>query len=244
MVNLVSQPHSSNPTDRFYGRRKGRPLRVRKSRLMAELLPQLEITLPKDKAECANLDPHALFSPPMKNLWLEIGFGGGEHLAQQAARHPDIGLIGCEPFRNGIASLLDHIDRMQIKNIRIFPEDARHLLDSLPAASIDRCFVLFADPWPKTRHAERRFIGPENIVRLTRVLKPGAALSLATDDATLAGWMRQTLATAPDFICTRDVPTPPDDWIATRYEQKGRAAGRACVYLEYERIDQAVALSK
>ena len=215
----------------LYGRRNGRPLRVRKSRLMDTLLPQLEIAL-----AATAFDPASLYAPMKPDaLWLEIGFGGGEHLAQQAALHPATGFIGCEPFRNGIASLLDHVEREGLTNIRVYPSDARVLLDALPIACIDRCFVLFADPWPKARHADRRFIGRDNIARLYRVLKPGAELRLATDDPTLTEWMRNAMAGAPGFTCTRDAATPPDDWVQTRYEEKGITAGRVCTYFSYVR---------
>lgn len=215
------------PSSRFYGRRKGRPLRTRKSGLLETLLPRLRISLPRQ----GFLDPRSLFAHAPQSIWLEIGFGGGEHLAEQAVRYPDIGFLGCEPFVNGVASLLDHVDCRQIPNIRIYPEDARHLLDALPDHSLDRCYVLFADPWPKARHAERRFIGPENLPRLARVLKPGAELRLATDDPTLRDWMREHVQAAPCFELVHDGTTSPCDWIPTRYEQKGRAAGREPVYL-------------
>ncbi len=220
----------SEPSSRLFGRRKGRPLHVRKSALVRELLPTLQI----DPA--ATPDPRALFAVPPVEVWLEIGFGGGEHLAAQAARHPDIGFVGCEPFLNGVASLLDHIDREQLANIRIFPDDARVLLDAMPDHALDRCFVLFADPWPKKRHAERRFIGRANLDRLARTLKSGAELRLATDVAPLAAWMREQVAAHPAFVCIGDGPTPPPDWVATRYEQKGLAAGRQPVYLGYRRV--------
>ena len=182
------------------------------------------------------LDPQNLFPAKPSAIWLEIGFGGGEHLAAQAAANPDVGLIGCEPFVNGVASLLDHVDRLQLKNVRVFPNDARLVLDALPAASLDRCFVLFADPWPKKRHEERRFIGPENLPRLARVLKQGGELRLATDVLPLATWMRERVAEHPAFACRHDGPEPPPDWIQTRYEQKGLEAGRAPVYLSYQKL--------
>ena len=216
------------PTSRFYGRRKGRPLHVRKSRLVDEELPRFEIHVPENGA----LDPAKLFPFTPSAVWLEIGFGGGEHLAAQAQRHPTIGFVGCEPFLNGIASLLDHREREKIENIRIFPDDARHLLDALPEGALDRCYVLFADPWPKARHAERRFIGPENLPRLARVLKAGAELRCATDDQGLANWMRDHIAAAPDFTLEDLGTTPFDDWIPTRYAEKGLAAGRQPVYLK------------
>jgi tRNA (guanine-N7-)-methyltransferase len=182
------------------------------------------------------LDPFSLFAPTPRDIWLEIGFGGGEHLAAQAALHPDIGFLGAEPFLNGIASLLAHIDKDKIANIRIYPDDARALLDALPDDAIARCYVLFADPWPKARHAERRFIGPENLPRLARVLRDGGELIVATDDAVLAPWMLEHLdahaAFAPHIPAS---PQPLPGWIPTRYEKKALAAGRWPVYASYRR---------
>ena len=220
---------SSRP--RLYGRRKGRPLHVRKSRLMDELLPKLELTLPVD----GKLVWQSLFMQQPKALWLEIGFGGGEHLAAQALRHPAIGFIGSEPFVNGIASLLDHLDRASIGNVRVFPNDARLLLDALPDASVERCYILFADPWPKAKHAERRFVGSENVPRLARVLKPMGELRLATDDARLADWMLVQMRSSLDFDEIYNAPVPPGDWVPTRYEQKAIKAGRGPVYRAYRR---------
>ena len=214
----------------LYGRRKGRPLRTRKSALMRELLPRLQIAL----LERGELDPQKLFTHTPKSLWLEVGFGGGEHLAAQAQRNPSIGFIGCEPFVNGVASLLDHIDR-QLKNIRIFPDDARLLIDALPDHSVDRCFVLFADPWPKAKHMERRFIGPRNLPALARVLKKGAELQLATDDARLKAWMKRHMDAAKDFSRTYASEDPPQDWVRTRYEEKALKAGCKPAYFSYIR---------
>nr|MDP9196371.1 tRNA (guanine(46)-N(7))-methyltransferase TrmB [Pseudomonadota bacterium] len=157
----------------LYGRRQGRPLRPHRKALVQDLLPRLRIDLPPPPGK---IDPAALFPPQIKEIWLEIGFGAGEHLAAQAAAHPDTGIIGAEFFMNGVASLLGHMERQGLSNVRIVPGDARPLLDTLPDASISRCFVLFPDPWPKKRHAFRRFIGPENLDRLARILKPGAWL--------------------------------------------------------------------
>lgn len=218
-------------TPRLYGRRKGRPLRVRKSRLMEELLPKLQIELPD-----SFLKPASLFSSKSKQIWLEVGFGGGEHLAAQAKLHPDIGFIGCEPFVNGIASALDHIDREQLTNIRIFPDDARPLIEKLPDASIARCFVLFADPWPKSKHANRRFIGNDTILDLARVLTKGAELRLATDDPRLKIWIKNHLDAAKDFKPTHHSEQSPADWVSTRYEEKALKAGRNPLYFDYKRI--------
>jgi tRNA (guanine-N7-)-methyltransferase len=228
MVNLTSHLQK---TSRLYGRRKGRPLRVRKAQLMRELLPALEIKLP----EKGPLDVGKLFVASPTSIWLEIGFGGGEHLALQAEKNPTDGFIGCEPFVNGVASLLDHIDQKQLRNVRIFPNDARIMLDVLPEASVARCFILFPDPWPKARHAERRFVCAENMPRLARVLRKGAELRLATDVAPLAEWMRDCMAGAKEFDLVEDATTRPADWMPTRYEAKGIRAGRKPVYLKYIR---------
>ena len=208
-------------------------MRAGKAQLMKTLLPEIQISLP----EKSSLNPKKLFSFKPKEIWLEIGFGGGEHLAAQAAQNPDIGFIGAEPFLNGIAGLLDHIEREKLFNIRIFPDDARKLLDALPDDAISRCFVLFADPWPKARHAERRFIGPENLPRLARVMRKGAELRLATDDAKLAPWMKEHMEASEDFAgSAKPSEKPPGDWVQTRYEQKALKAGRQPLYFSYRRV--------
>jgi tRNA (guanine-N7-)-methyltransferase len=217
--------------ERLFGRRKGRPLRAGRARLMEELLPKIKLTAP----EGGTFDLGKLFSFAPKKIWMEIGFGGGEHLAAQAAAHPEFGFIGCEPFVNGVASLLAHIDGQGLFNVLVCPDDARPVLDFLPSASLDRVFVLFADPWPKKRHAERRFIGPENLGRLARVMKSGGELRLATDVPVLAEWMREKATEHPDFKKTYDSFVIPHDWVPTRYEHKGRAAGREPVYMIFER---------
>ena len=224
--------NDSRVTPRVYGRRKGRPLRVRKSHLMQELLPQLLISLKAGRLT----SPQEIFKTPPRATVVEIGFGGGEHLAAQAKLHADVNFIGCEPFVNGVASLLDHIEREDIKNVRIFNDDARVLLDALPDASIDKCFILFADPWPKKRHAERRFVGPENLARLARVLKPGAVLRLASDHPSLVQWMRESMDMCADFSCVYAGTEPPSDWVPTRYQEKAAAAGRQSFFMDYKRI--------
>jgi tRNA (guanine-N7-)-methyltransferase len=219
----------------LFGRRKGRPLRVRKTRLMEELLPRLLITL----EESTPVPPQAFFpADPQPSAWLEIGFGGGEHLAAQAKLNPDVCFIGCEPFVNGVASLLDHLDRDGIQNVRVFNDDARVMCDALTEASLDKCFVLFADPWPKKRHAERRFIGPENLARLSRVLKSGAILRVASDDAQLVEWMRECLEAHADFTCAYASIEPPADWVQTRYQEKAIKAGRQPFFMDYRRNDR------
>jgi len=201
---------------RSFGRRKGRNLRTAKQELFETLLPKLQISLSKAKT----LNPN---SP----IWLEIGFGGGEHLAHLAGLHPEIQFIGCEPFVNGIAGLLTHIEEHKLSNIRIYADDARDLIASLPDNSLERVFILYPDPWPKTRHNKRRLISTKLLNSLALVMKKGAELRLATDSADYATWMLERLLAHPAFTwqaksCT-DWLTPPPEWISTRYEQKALA---------------------
>ena len=226
-----------DPSKRLYGRRKGRPLRKRKTELLDGLLPSLEIPAPQPGDR---IDPHALFPNPMRDIWLEVGFGSGHHMAWQAANNRDVGVIGAEPFINGVAGLLKLVDDEGVQdNVRVLPDDARPLLDALPDASIGRAFVLFADPWPKKRHWERRFIGPANLPRLARVLKDGAELRLASDDMGLVRWMLEHTVRHPDFEWTARVPSDwrnrTADWPPTRYEEKAIEAGRKPVFMRFIR---------
>jgi tRNA (guanine-N7-)-methyltransferase len=185
-----------------------------------------------------------LFASP-REVWLEIGFGGGEHLAMLAQRHRDIGFIGAEPFVNGVARLLSLAEAGGLDNIRILADDARLLLKSLPDASIGRAFALFPDPWPKLRHHKRRIVNPDTVAALARILRPGAELRLATDDADYARAMLETVLREPRFVWlaerSGDWLARPDDWPATRYEEKALAAGRGPVYLRFARTSGAPA---
>ena len=221
----------------LYGRRHGRPLRQHKSELLESLLPALRLEPPEPGAL---LLPDTLFAGPVTEVWLEVGFGGGEHLAAQAAANPGVGMIGCEPFINGVAGLLSHAERLGVTDrVRILPDDARPLIDALPEASIGRAFVLFADPWPKKRHWERRFIGPANLDRLARVLRDGAELRLASDDPGLITWMLDQTWHHPAFEwlarSAEDWRRRPEGWPPTRYEQKALEAGRKPVFLRFRR---------
>ena len=220
----------------LYGRRRGRRLRAGQQGLLAHLLPKLRIA-PTGPGE--RLDLAALFPAPTADVWLEIGFGGGEHLAWQAARHPGIGFIGAEFFLNGVASLLGHVARGGMGNVRIHPDDARPLLKALPDRGIGRAFLLFPDPWPKARHAGRRFVSPENIAELARILKPGGELRVASDDKGYIAWTLEHLTRSPDFEWLARGPadwrTRPEDWPPTRYEEKALNAGRKPAYLRFRR---------
>jgi len=177
--------------------------------------------------------------PPASPLWLEIGFGAGEHLAWQAAENPDVLLVGCEVYRNGIAACLGRVARDRLANVRIWPADARDLIEQMADASVDRAFLLFPDPWPKARHAERRFVAPANLDSLARILKPGAELRFATDDPVYLSWTLERLPLHPAFGWQVEGPGDwrqrPADWPATRYERKAIAQGRRPVYLRFRR---------
>ncbi|HEX3498921.1 MAG TPA: tRNA (guanosine(46)-N7)-methyltransferase TrmB [Stellaceae bacterium] len=225
----------------LYGRRRGRPLHRGQQRLIDTLLPRLAVTLPEN----GTLDPAALFDPTAfldkgpREIWLEIGFGGGEHLAAQAAAHRDIGMIGCEVFENGIAKLLGEIERQELANIRILTDDARLLLAALPEASISRVFILFPDPWPKQRHHKRRIVTGQTLDTLAALMKDGAQLRLATDDVDYLGWMLARVPLHPAFAWLAEGPADwrsrPQDWPATRYEAKAIAAGRRPYFLRLRR---------
>jgi tRNA (guanine-N7-)-methyltransferase len=184
-----------------------------------------------------------LFGGAPRPIWLEIGFGGGEHLAQQAACHLAIGFLGCEVFENGIAKLVAEIDRRGLANIRIFSDDARLLLAALPAASVDRVFILFPDPWPKERHKKRRLVSGETLDRLAAIMRGGAELRLATDDPDYLSWMLERVTRQPAFEWLARRPADwrerPADWPPTRYEEKARAAGRTPYFLRIVRRPRA-----
>jgi tRNA (guanine-N7-)-methyltransferase len=220
----------------LYGRKKGRKLRPGQQALYDRMLPLLRLELP---APGARLDPAYLFSPAKRDLWIEIGFGGGEHLAAQAAAHPETGFIGCEPFVNGLVSLFAHMRQRDLANIRVFDDDARLLLGALPPASVGRAFILFPDPWPKKRHHKRRIVGPATLDLLAFALKDGAELRFASDDAS---YVRRTLTHvighgAFEWLARgpNDWRRRPADWPQTRYEEKAEKAGRRCYFLRFRR---------
>jgi tRNA (guanine-N7-)-methyltransferase len=195
----------------------------------------LRFELPPD----GPLAPLGLFERKLEAVWLEIGFGGGEHLVTLAQRHPTTGFIGVEPFMGGVAKLVARCVAEELTNIRLFIDDARLLLRALPDASIERCFALFPDPWPKPRHRKRRIINPVTAIELARVLRPGGELRVATDDRDYARAMLEALLARPEleWLARRasDWRQRPEDWPATRYEAKGLAAGRAPVFLRFAR---------
>ncbi|MEM8571616.1 MAG: tRNA (guanine(46)-N(7))-methyltransferase TrmB [Pseudomonadota bacterium] len=226
---------------KLYGRRKGKPLRAAQVRLVEELLPQVSVDL-----EVLDRDNNAawkkeVFGRQVNHAWLEIGFGGGEHLAHQAVHNPGVGLIGCEPYLNGIAKLLHRIERDAVENVRVHPGDARDLIDRLPDQSVERVFVLYPDPWPKARHHRRRFMNVENLLPLARIMAPGTELRLATDIPDYFEHALTAVAECPDLFETAEtiraggVASWPD-WPGTRYEAKAVKAGRLPNYATFRRI--------
>ncbi len=229
---------SGAPWRNFYGRRKGKGLRDSQKAYLDQDLAQLSPG-PVDwdvNPERTPLDIKALFGD--RPLWLEIGFGGGEHLVHQASENPDVGIIGAEPYVNGVAMLLGKIRRAGVKNLAIHPGDARDLFDVLPKASVQRAFLLYPDPWPKARHHRRRFVTPEHLEPLAELMPKGAILRVATD---IEDYVRQTLLEVPRAGFEWCAETPEDwrqpwsDWIPTRYEQKALREGRTPHYLTFRR---------
>ena len=226
------------PRRNFYGRLKGKTLKQSQRGYLAEDLAPLSpgpVSWEENPARDL-LDLEALFQG--RETWLEIGFGGGEHMVHQAARNRDVGIIGCEPYINGVAMLLGKIRRAGVDNLAVYPGDVRDMFDVLPEASIARAFLLYPDPWPKTRHHRRRFVTPEHLEPLARVLKPGAIFRVATD---IEDYVRQTLEQVPrhgfEWLAesARDWQEPWADWHSTRYEQKALREGRVPHYLTFRK---------
>lgn len=200
----------------LYGRRKGPKRSAHKEELRRTLLPKLALQLEPGR------DPKTYFAVGVTDVWLEVGFGSGEHLLEQARVHPSVGLIGAEPYEAGVAKLLSKIAGET--NIRIHEGDARDIVEVLPDACLGRAFILFPDPWPKTRHHKRRFVQMEMLDALARVMKQGAELRIASDDAGYVDWTLERLMAHPGFAwtaeCAADWSTRPPTWPQTRYEAK------------------------
>lgn len=226
-----------------WGRRRGRKLTPGSETRMAEWMAALGIDLPEAGAA---LDPAALFGAPVSDIWLEIGFGVGDHLLAQAQAHPQVGLLGCEPYLNGVAKLIHRIDESAAQDptlkerIRLLSDDARLLLAALPDGALSRAFILFPDPWPKKRHHDRRMVSPWVLAQMVRLLKPGGELRLATDVPDYARWMLFHAQAEPglSWMARRpqDWRVRPADWPSSKYERKAIAAGRTCLYFRFQRI--------
>jgi tRNA (guanine-N7-)-methyltransferase len=229
------------PWRNFYGRIKGKGLRPSQERYLEEDLGDLA---PKgvsweENPDRTSADLSDWFGDD-RPVWLEVGFGGGEHMVHQAALHREVGIIGCEPYINGVAMLLGKIRDAGVTNVKVHAGDARDMMDVLPEGSIDRAFLLYPDPWPKKRHHRRRFVTPEHLDPLARCLKVGAIFRVATD---IPDYVRQTLEqmmARDDFEWLAEGPDdwrkPWSDWISTRYELKALREGRTPHYMTFRRI--------
>jgi tRNA (guanine-N7-)-methyltransferase len=230
---LMIELTKRNTGDKFYGRRKGKSLSPAMQERFDSILPKISIA----KGD-SQLNKDVLFKDKSE-LWLEIGFGGGEHLSKTAQNNPEVGLIGCEPYINGMAKLLRDISELELENILLYNDDARHIMDRLEDDSISRAFALFGDPWRKYRHRYRRFISPNNLDRLSRILKSGAILRIATDHPIYLQWIMKWATIHPDFDWIDNNPDDwgvrKPDWYETRYEQKAIREGRKPYYFTFKR---------
>jgi tRNA (guanine-N7-)-methyltransferase len=228
---------ASAPRERrnFYGRVHGKTLRPSQKAYLAEDLARLSLSgvTRADNPDRRAIDLAAAFG--QRPLWLEIGFGGGEHLVHMAARYPQVGIVGCEPFVNGIAMLLGKIRAAGVQNLCLHPGDVRDLFDVAADGVFEKAFLNYPDPWPKARHHRRRFVTPDYLAGLHRVLSTGAEFRVATD---IPDYVRQTLDEVPKagFALVAQGGAPWEDWVSTRYEQKALREGRVPHYLTFRRL--------
>ena len=235
------RPRVKPTVDRLYGRTKGNTLRPRQQVLLDLTLPRVRL-----RPEQAG-DPRAAFPPGIAELWIEVGFGGGEHARAQAAENPAAGLVACEVYENGICSLLSALvpDGGEAAapvppNLLVWTDDARLLLRQAPPGAVDRLFLLFPDPWPKARHAKRRFVHPDTLALVARAMRPGGEWRIATDDPTYQSWTEAVLAGQALFTGPAPARSRPPGWPPTRYETKAQRAGRTALYWTLTRSPEPV----
>ncbi len=233
-----AEPHDAEEarSRAFYGRRKGKALRLGQAAAIDELLPRLAVDV-----STPGLDPRGLFASAVDDVWVESGFGGGEHLVETAKLNPSIGFVGAEPFVNGMAKALVSIHEEGLEDrIRLHHADSVYLLDALADASIGRFYLLYPDPWPKKRHWKRRFVQKDNLDRIARVLRPGGEFRFASDWAPYVDWALAEVLAHPAFRWTAEIAddwkTPWAGWPGTRYEEKAIREGRTPAYLIFRRV--------
>ena len=227
------EPHHARA---FFGRRKGHKLRARQAGLVDTLLPQLAV----DIAHSPRAELAALFSVPVDEVQLEIGFGGGENMIAQAIARPRTGIIGVEPFVNGMAKALAAIETAGLRNIRLHFDDATSLIAWLPDASLARIDLIHPDPWPKRRHWKRRFVQEATVAQFVRILRRGGEVRFVTDIADYAAWTLRHFVGSADFAWTAERA---DDWrkgwsdfAPTRYHAKAARAQRPPCFLTFRRL--------
>ncbi len=245
MLNLNQIPM----VPKFFGRRKGRVVRKAKQFLLENMLPQMRVT-PQ-----TNFNVENLFSTPKQEICLEIGFGDGQHLFGQALNNPQNGYIGVEVFQNGVANLLTLISGIKegdnlpnhvniydykVQNIKVFDDDVRLLFKAIPDAFFDKIYLLFPDPWPKNKHAGRRFVNPDNLAEIKRILKSGGLFRIATDHPVYKRHVLRTMYKDTNFVwtakCGNNWRREPADWVKTKYQQKAIREGRRPVFFDYRKI--------
>ncbi|MEX0347600.1 MAG: tRNA (guanosine(46)-N(7))-methyltransferase TrmB [Rhizobiaceae bacterium] len=232
----MKQERPERSSEAFFGRRKGKPLRANQAAALERCLSALAIDLstPAPKNVCS------LFSSPVREVRLEIGFGGGEHLLHQIEKWPQTGFVGVEPFVNGMAKLCAALGNELPGNLRLYDDDATGVLDWLPENSISGLDLLYPDPWPKKKHWKRRFVSQPNLDRFARIMKSGADFRFASDIDTYVNWTLLHCRYHPSFEWLADTAAdwnePFNGWPGTRYEAKALREGRRPAYLTFRRI--------
>ncbi|MCB1518274.1 MAG: tRNA (guanosine(46)-N7)-methyltransferase TrmB [Hyphomicrobiaceae bacterium] len=242
MSKLPDEPLQPNEHRAFFGRRAGKRLHKGQQELMQTLLPALEISAGDDPGALA---PRTPFADPRAPTILEIGYGGGEHLARLASENPGTNFVGAEAFTGGIGKMLEKIDDRDIENVRLYTQDAVGLLRGLPDNALAGAYLLYPDPWPKKRHHKRRFVSPLTLDELTRTIRPGGFFRFATDIEDYANWTLAHIVRHPGFVWPHVAPlgwhVPFEGWQPTRYEEKARRQGRMkSWYLTFMRVSPAV----
>lgn len=236
MSERKSDPDRDDSERAFFGRRKGHKLRQHQAGLIEQLLPHLALDIDGE----APADARAIFAPVAEDVRLEIGFGGGEHLAAEATTFPATGFIGCEPYVNGMAKILAQIEAANIGNIRLFAGDAAELLAWLPEDSLSRIDLIHPDPWPKRRHWKRRFVQDRTIAAMARVLRSGGEFRFVCDIDDYCAWTLSHLARSQDFVWLAeradDFRQPWPGYTMTRYGRKAAREGRKAAYLRFRRV--------
>jgi len=232
----MAERHPERSTEAFFGRRRGKRLRSQQTAAVEKLLPRLKLDLSSPAP--AALD--SLFGKPLREIRLEIGFGGGEHLLNEIRRHPDVGFIGVEPFVNGMAKLVAALEGEAPSNLRLYDDDATKLLDWLPDSAISRIDLFYPDPWPKKRHWKRRFVNKANLDRFARVVCADGQFRFASDIEGYVNWTLLACRAHPDFRwvakSAEDWRLPYEGWPGTRYEAKAMREGRHPAYLTFFRV--------